>query len=469
MVWPREQFVREVQSQLAGQEIHDPAKAPLPPYYPDTPIVRRTLARFYDCVTAMDKQVGEILRQLKQDGLEENTIVFFFSDHGSGMPRHKRVLLDSGIHVPLLIRFPEKYRHLATADPGETNDRLVSFVDFGPTVLSLTKNPADNYMQGSSFLGDATKAPRTHIYLHRDRIDEAFDCVRGVRDARYLYVRNLMPHLGHNEPSAWPEQGILHLEFERLSRSDKVNDAQQTFLNSTRPYEELYDCQTDPHNIRNLADSKDHAAILSRMRKQLQSEMTNSRDIGLLAESEAWKISRDSTLWHFGLHAQAQWQSVHDAAKNVGDGAESIFLHHLKHDDANVRYWGALGMIGIKNPSADALATLRARMKNDASASVRIAAADALSRAGLLDGVVSQLVRETQSENLTDVMHAARTLELLSAHNGSAGDAIGRVLNRVRPLENGIPKTMHGGGSELAMFIRFSCESILSQWKSGSN
>jgi N-sulfoglucosamine sulfohydrolase len=175
MVWPYERFVQEIQSQLAPEEIHDPDLAPLPPYYPDTPIVRRTVARFYDCVTLMDRRVGEILRQLEEDGLAEETIVFFFSDHGSGLPRHKRALLDSGMHVPLLIRFPEKYRHLATASPGETVDRLVSFVDFAPTLLSLAGIEIPDEMQGRAFLGEQSGEPREYAFGHRDRVDEAFD------------------------------------------------------------------------------------------------------------------------------------------------------------------------------------------------------------------------------------------------------------------------------------------------------
>ena len=108
MVWPYEKFKNEIQSKIPKEHIHNPQKITLPPYYPDTPIVRKTVARLHDCVTAMDQEVGDILKQLKEDGLAENTIVFFFSDHGSGMPRHKRALLDSGMHVPLLVRFPAK-------------------------------------------------------------------------------------------------------------------------------------------------------------------------------------------------------------------------------------------------------------------------------------------------------------------------------------------------------------------------
>ncbi|MFT5126185.1 MAG: N-sulfoglucosamine sulfohydrolase, partial [Verrucomicrobiales bacterium] len=153
MVWPYDKFKTEVQSTLKRSEIHDPAKAPIPPYYPDTPVVRKTVARFYDCVTAMDKEVGELLKQLKTDGLEDNTIVFFYSDHGSGMPRHKRALLDSGMHVPLLIHVPEKWQHLAPDKPGTDSDRLVNFADFAPTVLNLAGIPAPEHMEGKPFLG----------------------------------------------------------------------------------------------------------------------------------------------------------------------------------------------------------------------------------------------------------------------------------------------------------------------------
>ena len=121
MVWPYEKFVSDVQSQLTKSEIHDPTRVPLPPYYPDTPIVRKTVARFYDCVTVMDKQVGAILQQLEDDGLAEDTIVFFYSDHGSGMPRHKRALLDSGMRVPLLVRFPQKVSTFSAKQTGHEN------------------------------------------------------------------------------------------------------------------------------------------------------------------------------------------------------------------------------------------------------------------------------------------------------------------------------------------------------------
>ncbi len=153
MVWPHEVFREHIQTQLPEDQISDPESVPLPAYYPDTAVVRRTMARYYDCVAAMDANVGRLLAELEEDGLADDTIVFFFSDHGSGLPRHKRLLHDSGMRVPLIIRFPEKFRHLAPAVPGSRLDRPVSFVDFPATVLNLLKLEIPASMQGIPFLG----------------------------------------------------------------------------------------------------------------------------------------------------------------------------------------------------------------------------------------------------------------------------------------------------------------------------
>ena len=263
MVWPYERFEKEIQSKLSTDQIHDPAKIKIPPYYPDTPVVRKTMARFHDCVTAMDKEVGEILRQLEQDGLAEDTIVFFFSDHGSGMPRHKRALLDSGMHVPLIIHVPEKWQKIAHDQPGLTTDRMVAFVDFASTVLNLTNIDIPSYMQGKPFLGSNKVKARKYVFGHRDRVDEVRDLARSVRDQNFLYIRNYMPHLGYNQPTAWPDLGEIRHEFYRLADRKKMTSPQWHFAGPTRPVEELYDCKKDPQNLTNLAGSAAHKRFLS--------------------------------------------------------------------------------------------------------------------------------------------------------------------------------------------------------------
>ena len=216
-VWPHEQFEKEVASKLTTEERHDPAKLTLPPYYPDTPLARKAWARYHDCITAMDKEVGALLNELETAGAAQNTIVFFFSDHGMGMPRGKRTLQDSGMQVPLLIYFPEKWKHLAPAQAGVTTDRLVSFVDFAPTVLSLLGIEAPNYMQGSAFLGAAAAKAREYTFGARDRVDEAFDVARSARGSRWLYIRNYMPHLSWMQPEGFSDNLDFRREFKLLA------------------------------------------------------------------------------------------------------------------------------------------------------------------------------------------------------------------------------------------------------------
>ncbi|MEM7012264.1 MAG: sulfatase, partial [Verrucomicrobiota bacterium] len=243
MVWPYQDFVDKIRSQLPKDLHHDPAKAPIPPYWPDTEITRREQARFYDCVSVMDKHFGEMLEQLEKDGLADNTIVFFYSDHGSGMPRHKRNLQDTGMHVPLIIRFPEKWKHLAPAAPGETVDQLVSFVDFAPTMLSILGVDIPEYMMGTAFLGEQAGEPREYVYGARDRVDEAADLSRSVRDKRWLYIRNFMPHISPNQPCFWPGQGDIRKEIHELADAGKIakDTPAWAYAGPRKAREELYD------------------------------------------------------------------------------------------------------------------------------------------------------------------------------------------------------------------------------------
>jgi len=229
----------DLTKRLTPDQRHDPAKAPLPPYYPDTPVVRRDVARLYDLITAMDYQTADILKQLEEDGLADDTIVFFYSDHGDGMPRHKRWLHDSGTHVPLVIRFPKKYQHLAPGKPGSTTDRMVSFADFAPTVLSLTGLKIPPYMQGRAFLGKQAGQPWEHLVAIRDRVDEVYEFSRSVRDKRYRYIRNYMPHRPRLQHSDYSERTPTRKELRRLAAAGKLTGAVKDFMSPTKPAEEL--------------------------------------------------------------------------------------------------------------------------------------------------------------------------------------------------------------------------------------
>jgi len=281
-----------------GDRKHDPAKAELPPYYPDTPVVRKDWAQYYDVVTLMDSQVGAALKELEDAGLAEDTIVWFWGDHGRGLPRGKRWLYDSGLRVPLIIRVPEKWRRLALPGdpnilkPGSANDDLVAFIDFAPTMLSLAGIKIPDHIQGRAFLGPQKAQPRDYIYAARDRMDETYDLIRAVRDKRYKYIRNYMWHVTRGQDISYMNEMPTMQEMRRLNTEGKLKGPQLQYFEPTKPVEELYDCKNDPHEVNNLAGEKKYQEILERMRTAHEQWAIETGDIGLIPESEFDEIKR---------------------------------------------------------------------------------------------------------------------------------------------------------------------------------
>ena len=260
---------------------HDPAKAKLPPYYPDTPIVRRNWARYYDRISLMDRQAGDILKQLKEDGLADNTVVFFWSDHGMGLPRGKRWPYDSGLHVPLIVRW------LGEVKPGSTCHDLINLIDLGPTVLSIAGVEIPSYMQGRAFLGEQKGEPRRYVFGGRERMDQTGDdFIRSVRDKRYRYIRNFMPERPYAQWIPYMEKMPIMQEWRRLNAEGKLKGPQKLFFQKTKPNEELYDIEADPYEINNLADSPQYKHVLERMRGVLERWMEDTDDLGRIPEDE---------------------------------------------------------------------------------------------------------------------------------------------------------------------------------------
>ncbi len=275
--------------------VTDPAAVTVPPYYPDTPIVRRDLAQQYDNISRMDAQAGEILRQLEEDGLLENTVVFFWSDHGDGLPRHKRWVYDSGLHVPMIIHVPGQA-------PG-VDDQLVSFLDLAPTVLSLAGVEPPMHMQGRALLGRfaGNKAGHEYVYAARDRFDEQYDMVRAVRDARFKYIRNYRPEKPYVLWMAYANVMPTMQELFRLNREGALDDVQQLWLRTKRPVHELYDTERDPYEVNNLAYDPAHQATLARLQQELDSWMTKVGDKGYMSELEMVQA-----MWPDGMQPKTQ-------------------------------------------------------------------------------------------------------------------------------------------------------------------
>ncbi len=257
----------------------DPAKIKLPPYFPDTLKVRESMARMYTNIERSDRELGELLQQLEDDGLAENTIVFHWSDHGP-LPRGKRWPYDSGIHVPLIVRWPGRIA------PGTVSQDLVSTIDLGPTVLSVAGLPIPHHMQGQAFLGPRAKPPRTYVYASRDRYDESYDMIRAVRDQRYKYIRNYRPDLPYLLWIPYRNRHPILEEMWRLYARGELRESQLLMFQNHRPVEELYDTQTDPHEIHNLADDPAQRETLERLRGALDQWLDEVGDMGRIPEAE---------------------------------------------------------------------------------------------------------------------------------------------------------------------------------------
>ena len=256
----------------------DPKDMRLPPYFPDTPKVREAMARMYTRIEANDRRLAEILQQLDDDGLAENTVVVHWSDHGP-LPRGKRWPYDSGIHVPLIVRWPG---HVQT---GSVSERLVSTIDLGPTMLSLAGVPIPYHIQGRAFLGAQEAAPREYIFASRDRHDESYDRVRAVRDQRFKYIRNYHPELPRAMWFPYLNRHPIMQELWRLHCANELSGA-QSLLFEPRAVEELYDTQTDPWEIQNLAADVQHRGDLTRLRAALDGWLDEVGDMGAIGEHE---------------------------------------------------------------------------------------------------------------------------------------------------------------------------------------
>lgn len=270
-----------------GATLHDPAATQLPPYIPDTPVTRRDWARYADLLTTLDQQVAAILDQLEADGLADDTIVFFWGDHGQGLSRGKRWLYDSGTHVPLLIRWPGKL------NAGSVCDDLVCFLDLAPTMLRLAGVEVPSHLHGrvlppieklTAAVGSPSAAGREFIFGHRDRMDETYDLIRSARDSRFKYIRNFAPERPYAQNITYMNQMPTMMEWRRLHAEGKLTGPTALHFRATKPVEELFDTEADPHEVVNLADRPDHAERLKRMRAALERWQEEVGDSGLIPE-----------------------------------------------------------------------------------------------------------------------------------------------------------------------------------------
>ncbi|WP_111979600.1 sulfatase-like hydrolase/transferase [Algibacillus agarilyticus] len=249
----------------------------IPPYLPDTPIVRRDMWKMYNNLAETDKQIGAVLQQLKDDGLYDNTIIVFYSDHGGPLPRQKRLIYDSGLKVPMIIRFPNAQR-AKTVD-----DQLISFVDFAPTTLALAGVTLPEHMQGRSFINNSTPQ-RDYIHAAADRFDEVTDTIRAVKDKRFKYIRNYRPEQGYYLPLGYREKIPTMQALLRLKAEGQLNEYQAQWFRTEKPEEELFDTLNDPHELHNLATNPKYQSHLITLRAEMDRWLADIGDTPAMPE-----------------------------------------------------------------------------------------------------------------------------------------------------------------------------------------
>ena len=289
---------------------------PVPPYLPETDLVRQDILRMYSNVKELDPQIGDVLAQLEEDGLLESTVVFFYADHGGPLPRQKRQLYDSGLHVPLIVRFPNAQY------AGAVDDQLVSFVDLAPTTFSLAGIELPGYLEGQAFLGEG-QADKQRRYVHAaaDRFDTEYDTKRAVRDKRYKYIRNFQPDRGYYLPLTYREQMASMQELLRLRNEGGLDEYEAQWFRESKPVEELFDTDVDPHELHSLAGDPAYEDRLIEMGAELERWMERTNDPGLLPESQFVK-----TLWPGGVQPVtaapvAEWGANGISLTSATDGA----------------------------------------------------------------------------------------------------------------------------------------------------
>ena len=367
----------------------------------------------------MDAWAGDLIQQLKDAGEYDNTIIIFWSDHGVGLPRAKRWLYDSGTHIPLIIRVPEKFQKSLDTPSLAADNQLISAVDFAPTVLNIAGIDPPTYLQGRAFLGLRLSTPREFVYGARDRMDERYDIIRTVRDKRFRYIRNFEPLKPYYQYMNTPEKGATMREIRKMEASGQLDPVMTLFSAKEKPVEELYDTHADPSEINNLAGDRAFSQRLGEMRHALSEWQNEIGDIGLIPEAEIEILEQDAGSRFEILHGTSRDSSVEsrlatlvEIATSASDGPTSIpkLFDALESKDASVRYWAATGIGNIGTPAKSTL-TRVTQCLDDPSPSVRIAAARAVAKLGSPEEALPVLEAELQSEYQWGRLAAAIVLD----------------------------------------------------------
>lgn len=351
-----ESYVRKVLDELPESDRIAENEFDMPPFFNDTPEMRKQFARVYNAIKLTDNKIGKLLEQLEKDHLRDSTIIFFFGDHGEGIPRGKTNGINLGYRVPFIVWFPEMYKHLSPwGTGGVVTEELVDFTDLAPTMISLAGVRVPEHLKGRILMGADRSEIADHLVLSSDRSDNGVDMIRTVTDGRYVYSRNFLPFMPELRYIRYMEIG----EMKQLMRKDlaegKLNALQRSLFDP-RPAEFLFDVENDPFETRNLANDQDHKVVLERMRLQLRNEIMSSRDVMFLPEYDLAGLSDSTNAYEFRVDEHKYpIEKIYEAASLSGFRGADIARKQvalLNDEDRTVRYWA---ITGLRSQSSDVL------------------------------------------------------------------------------------------------------------------
>ena len=380
----------------------DPESVKLADYFPNTAKFRYTHARYHDRMAVIDEIVGSTISKLKEDGLLEDTFVFYFGDHGGVLPRGKGYIYESGLHVPLVVRVPDKWQHLIDRENGSRAPGFVSFIDFGPTVLNLAEVKVPEQMDGIPFLGKGITAvevdARDECYGYADRFDEKYEFIRSLRKGKYQYIRYFQPFLPDGLQNNYRYRMLAFTEWRDLYKDGKLTGSQLQFFRS-KPVEQLFDTEADPHEINNLASDPRYANVLKDLRTRLATQMRALPDLSFYPESKLVSVMGDPVGFGQKHKAEiAQMADIHDLAFLPFSAAEARLIAALESDNVWLRYSAAMTCSEI-GAEATSLAEKVIPLIHDNSLVVRIRAAEFLGLINTIDPqpILADIVNRTSN------------------------------------------------------------------------
>lgn len=341
-------YLKNVLEHLSPEERIGENEFEMPPFYLDSPEMRKQFARVYNSIKLTDNRIGELLARLEADKLKDSTIIFFYADHGEGMPRGKTNGINYGYRVPFVVWFPEMYKHLSPwGTSGMVTDELIDFTDLAPTLISLAGGEIPEHLQGRAFLGAKRSKPVNYLHLSSDRSDNGIDMVRTVTNGRFVYSRNYMPYINEARYIRYMEIGEIKQQMRKDLAGNKLNALQKSLF-EPRPAEFLFDIENDLWETKNLADDPKYKSVLEKMRNLIKHEVLQSRDVMFLPEYEIGLLSESTTAYEFRLDEKNYpLEEIYDAASLAGFRGKEVAakqVDFLKSHNKIVRYWAILGL-----------------------------------------------------------------------------------------------------------------------------